>query len=228
MDPNDPNQSQQVTPDLAQQIASAIKGALPQAAPAPQQQQPLSEEQMAQIFKRFVPGDDLLELMFGQDATPQNRGKALRDLVAGVVQEAVATAGVYQQLAMQQLREEWSPSLEAAQEMQRQRMFEEFYGDFPVLKEHDAVVKAILPTIAQAKDLPTDRKEVFKRIATESEKLLKTAKPDFALTPANPQAGGNPQVGGSPTPASLGGGGRGGAPTGDPKSQQSLATSIFD
>lgn len=226
----DPNQQQVQEPEvpLAQQIAQAIKQVMPQPQQQPQQPAPMSEEQMAQIFKRFVPNEELIQGLFSADAQPQIRGAKLREFVQGIVQEAVATAGVYQQLALQQLQEQWQPALTAAQELQRKQTFDEFYNDFPVLKDHEPVVKAVLPTIASAPDLPSDRKEMFKRIATETEKLIKTSRPDFVL---NPNGGGNPQgqqQQQSAAPPSLGGGGRGGAPMPGSRGPADLAVTIFD
>ena len=213
--------------ELAQALKMAGVGAQPQ-----QQQQPLSDEELGKMLKRFNPDESHLNALFSETATQQTRLAALKQIVAGAVTEAVTTSqhlyrhdlGQYQQ----EFQKNYGSHLAAAQELHTKAQFNDFYESNPGLKKHDKLVKMTLAELGNLPNPPQTREELFSLLAQRSAETVKGVDPTFSLEApsATPSSGGTPPST-YPAPASLSGGGQGaGGPGAGAKSQQ--PTSIWD
>ena len=160
----------------------------------PLQQQPqqiqLTPEEINRRLHRFEVTDDLVEQIFGANATPQQRKALLQQMLDGAVKNALTSSQVIFDHKLGEHQSDYKTVKEMAQELYRDRMFDHFYKANPTLKDYDKIVQDAVTAVAGQSDVPSDQTTLFERIATESASRIKQLKPDFALVPG--VAGGQP------------------------------------
>lgn len=215
--------------ELAQALKMAGVGAQQQQAP---QQQPLSDEELGKMLKRFKPDKTLLAALFSETANDDSRLHALHQIVAGAVTEAVTTSQHLYRHDLGQFQNDFQKNygshLAAAQELHTKAQFNDFYEANPSLKKHDKLVKMTLAELGNLPNPPQTREELFTLLAQRSAETVKGVDPTFSLEApsATPTSGGH-QSPSYPAPAALAGGGQGAGGPGAGASKQQ-PPSIWD
>lgn len=152
-----------------------------------QQPQQYTQEQLDKMFNVYRADEGLVERMFGDYATPQQRVEALNAMIQGVVRH-VATVMQYQsQQLEQQLSGRFSPALDMVQEQKEQNFTSALTEAYPTLRGHEGVIRDVINGLKQQGYQAKDGLEAGRVVAAQVEKLLKMGNPNFQLRSQNPQ-----------------------------------------
>ncbi|NJO48309.1 MAG: hypothetical protein HC840_01175 [Leptolyngbyaceae cyanobacterium RM2_2_4] len=214
--PTEPKEKDQPkTTFTADDIATAVKAALKTPEEEPQVPE-LTPEEIDNYLKRAKYSvEDLKKLKIVSDETPAEEAdrlvQVLDDIQRRAIQEAVATSQLSAQFYVNQLQREMGPVLLHVQQMQREKLKEEFYSRYEPLREHEEIVQiATNALVAEGKltgkDFDTDAALVAERA---SSLLKKYGNIDIPISATQK----SPVKGAVPKPAVSGGtGGRSQAP----------------
>lgn len=180
----------QLTPEQWMQVQKSMGAQGGQQAPT-QQQQAYTQDQIDQMLRVYRADEALVEKMFGDYATPQQRVEALNNMIQGVVQHVVTVMQYSQQNLMQDLQGRFSPALDMVQEQKESNFTSALTAAYPTLKGHESVVRDVIQSLKAQGYKAKDGIEAGRTVAAQVERLLKIGNPQFQLRPtANPQ---NPQ-----------------------------------
>jgi hypothetical protein len=162
-------------------IAQAFAQALRDNQPPPQQPQ-LTPEQMDQMLRTFRVGPDLVDALFGDNASPESRMAALSHLVSGVVANATAHAQVLADNYINNYHQQINPHLEDARELSQERFYTQLYEGAPGLKQYDPIVKEFLPKLQADPGYPKERAQRTQFVRDKVTGILKQTNPQFDPT----------------------------------------------
>lgn len=170
-------------PDSNEALVKALQKAFPQGAPVKEtvKQPELTQEQINKVLKKVTVSDeDFAEIL---DPT---KGKAkLQALLDAAGQNGAAMAGVM----FESLKAEFAPQLQQLQEQRyREHVAKEesaFFTEYPALNKPEfqdilgVVTERLMSDKANIPKTPAERR---KRLAEETEKMLKAVNPAFTLS----------------------------------------------
>lgn len=170
---------------LAAANAAALGPVLQQLQPRQQQQQEpqLTEEEFRQLTKYYRPDVDLVNRLFDQAATPEQRLAALQAHTEGIINHVLATAG----LGIKSMRDEFSKSLEPLQQSTQQARIEAFERDlftrYPSLQQHRQFIPQAVQAVRAAGLQITSPEQALEVTAKMAAALIKQALPPGTRPP---------------------------------------------
>lgn len=170
--------------ELAAAVAQAVAQNIPQ---QPQMQQQLSPEQIAELRGTYTPNEQLLGLLFGEQANPQTRLQALQELVEGIRYNALREAQIMHQHGLQQLYQHIQEPLEDARYLGQQRFMQDLYQGHDGLKQYEPFVKEMLPQFEKHEQYPQDRAARAEFVRKQMVDIIKKHNPQFDPTKGQPQ-----------------------------------------
>ncbi len=177
---NNPTNEQQQAAGLTQeQITAIVKAAIPQQQPQQVQQRQPSQDEIAKMLNRYEPDDAVIEMLFGEGTTPENRKKALNALVRGAVTEAITVSRYQAEHMGELLSEAYDEPLSYAREYGQEKLFDGIYKDAPGLKSFDGLVRQLADTFSKDAAYPKSRSERPKFLQERITAALKQSIPDF-------------------------------------------------
>lgn len=206
--PFDPNEfAKQFGESFARSLPAAKKDEAP----------PLTPEEAKKLLRVWEPDDDFLA-KFDNLETRREMLLKLRD---GFVGQGDAIAQYRLQEAIQGIHQQYAPVLSYVQQQMVERQEQEFYTEYPVLKNEKLkpLIMAVAKDMQARGEVSADSKENFKRLAAGVESVIKVSNPDFTLkTPASstssPTRNSAGRIPSTTSGSGGGGGGKAPAPTG--------------
>jgi hypothetical protein len=158
---------------------------LPQQPP----QQQMTQEQLNQLLRRALIGEQHVQGLFGDNVSPQMRQQTLQQIVDAAVTEALTRAKLLHDGEFGKFRSEFDQNAGLLQELYREHSLGKFFGDYPQLKDYRQMVEDAVSEVSGLPEPAKDMKEFFSKVAQSAESRVRSLKPDFALPPQGGAAG---------------------------------------
>tara|TARA_R100000808_G_scaffold10241_1_gene27361 strand:- start:16970 stop:17872 length:903 start_codon:yes stop_codon:yes gene_type:complete len=177
-----PIDAQQIGKTIADELRPALQPVTKEAEP----QQTMTEAEQAEMINRMKFDEKFVEDMFGTYEEPADKERQLRaldNLRQGVVSEAVTLANYLVEQQTQKLTEQFAPVLQQYTETAQQKAEETFYESYPTLDtdQYRPLAKTVATNIQQSGKEFATTNDYYKEIAAQTETLIKSMVPDFAL-----------------------------------------------
>ncbi len=168
---------------LASQVAEHVASQMQQF----QQQAPardLSPEEIKKHYQIWDPDDNFvneLNAIADPDATPGQRKKILESIRDGIMQQSFRATQLVAEQIRQELRAEFAPAHEFAQQRKAKAALKEMTTKYPGLEGQDELIGMVTSQLTQAGFKPKSRDEAFEKVAKTAEAILKKIDPTFEL-----------------------------------------------
>jgi hypothetical protein len=168
---------------LAAQVAEQVTSQMQQFQPAAPQRE-LSPEEIRKHYQIWDPDDSFvneLNLIADPDATPAQRKKILENIRDGIMQQSFRATQLVAEQIRQELRAEFAPAHEFAQQRKAKAALKEMTTKYPGLEGQDELIGMVTSQLTQAGFKPKSRDEAFEKVAKTAEAILKKIDPTFEL-----------------------------------------------
>ena len=180
----------------------------------PQQQQPqLSQEELNKMLARFDPDDEIVEALFGDNATKESRAAALKRMVDGIYGHVYKSTGMFVNEQLGGIKKEFEP-LKAERAKQQYEGFKSgLVKAAPWIKDYSKLHDHAIQAVASSGQQFRSDKEAQNAIIGYIESLVKQVNPGFVKPQGNFQSRNSmPRIaGGAGSGRSGGGNGSSGA-----------------
>ncbi len=169
----------------------------------PQQSQPapqMSEAEFNKQMKRWDPNNEVVEAMFGANATPESRMAAMQQMVNGMYTHQNTVVGTYLQHALSQmeakLRAEYEPVKQTLATQQAEKFKSGFLSKHKWAAPMNRLFEPAVQSLQSRGVRPRDEAHAHELIAAEIESFAKQANPQFVRPVAGNQRNSLPSMAG--------------------------------
>lgn len=163
-------------------LADALRGlaaALPKKEEPKVEKKELTQEELDKILNKFEVSDELLAKL----DNPETRKEAYREIVAGAAREGATASAISAGAALDELRQQLAPLVEAQKEQLLQAQRKTFLEEYPALEDeiYQPILNAVAQELKNSGTKPKTAQEARKLLAERAEAAIKSLKPDFDL-----------------------------------------------
>lgn len=154
-----------------ERVAELVKTVAQTTQAQPTNSQPeLTEEEINRRLNVFIPTEQHLSDLL--EGGPKSVA-AMKAIVDGIVKHATTVSWLQAQMMQKQINEQMQPLIGTYQEMQAERLRNEFFATYPELKEQTKLLQAVKASLDQEGAFSgLDKKGVFDKIAQRAKEVL--------------------------------------------------------
>jgi len=179
---------QQASPDPNAIAEAVARGMAQHQASQPQQQQPLTEEQIKEKLHEFSYNEDYADALIQELKAEEPDKTAIVALLnsshASQMKQAQTYAYYMTQMVQQEMMRQFGPAVQFAQQQQQEMAQERFFKSYEQLRPFKALLPLISKQLQESGKQFGNEQESFEALAREAEKHIQSANPEFKLAAA--------------------------------------------